>query len=185
MQGEREIAAHNKTLARFELGGIPPAPRGVPQIEVTFDIDANGIVHVSAKDKGTGKEQRVTVTASTNLTEAQIQQAIKDAEKFADEDAQRKELVDAKNQADMLIGSIEKFLRENGDTISADDKAELNKEMANVKEVTKTEDLEAIRDAVESLQKISNGIFSKLYENNPPPEEDIVIDNPEQVDENN
>lgn len=187
LQGEREIAAHNKTLARFELGGIPPAPRGVPQIEVTFDIDANGIVHVSAKDKGTGREQRVTVTASTNLTEAQIQQAIKDAEKFADEDAQRKEVVDAKNQADMLVFSIEKFLRENGDTIAQEDKDNLNKEMNNVKEVIKTDELEAIRDAVESLQKLSNGIFSKLYENNTPPEDDIVIDNPEQVnpDENN
>lgn len=183
LQGEREIAAHNKTLARFELGGIPPAPRGVPQIEVTFDIDANGIVHVSAKDKGTGKEQRVTVTASTNLTEAQIQQAIKDAEKFADEDAQRKEVVEAKNQADMLVFSIEKFLRENGDTISAEDKAELNKEMANVREVIKTDELEAIRDAVETLQKLSNGIFSKLYENGGtvPPEDDVVIDNPEEV----
>ena len=179
LQGEREIAAHNKTLARFELGGIPPAPRGVPQIEVTFDIDANGIVHVSAKDKGTGKEQRVTVTASTNLTEAQIQQAIKDAEKFADEDNKRKEIVDAKNQADMLVFSIEKFLRENGDTISQEDKDELNKEMVNVKEVLKTEDIEAIRDAVETLQKLSNGIFSKLYENGATaaPEEDVVIDN--------
>ena len=187
LQGEREIAAHNKTLARFELGGIPPAPRGVPQIEVTFDIDANGIVHVSAKDKGTGKEQRVTVTASTNLTEAQIQQAIKDAEKFADEDNKRKEIVDAKNQADMLVFSIEKFLRENGDTISQEDKDELNKEMVNVKEVLKTEDIEAIRDAVETLQKLSNGIFSKLYENGATaaPEDDVVIDNPEQVDDDN
>ncbi len=187
LQGEREIAAHNKTLARFELGGIPPAPRGVPQIEVTFDIDANGIVHVSARDKGTGKEQRVTVTASTNLTEAQIQQAIKDAEKFADEDNKRKEVVDAKNQADMLVFSIEKFLRENGDTIAEEDKTELNKEMTNVKEVLKTEDIEAIRDAVETLQKLSNSIFSKLYENGstPPPQDDIEVDDAEVVDDNN
>ncbi len=144
-------------------------------------------MHVSAKDKGTGKEQRVTVTASTNLTEAQIQQAIKDAEKFADEDNKRKEIVDAKNQADMLVFSIEKFLRENGDTISQEDKDELNKEMVNVKEVLKTEDIEAIRDAVETLQKLSNGIFSKLYENGATaaPEEDVVIDNPEQVDDDN
>ena len=186
LQGEREIAAHNKTLARFELGGIPPAPRGVPQIEVTFDIDANGIVHVSAKDKGTGKEQRVTVTASTNLTEAQIQQAIKDAETFADEDNKRKEVVDAKNQADMLVFSIEKFLRENGDTISAEDKDSLNKELVNVKEVIKGDELEAIRDAVESLQKLSNGIFSKLYENgSTPPPDDVVVDNPDSVDDGN
>ncbi len=143
-------------------------------------------MHVSAKDKGTGREQRVTVTASTNLTEAQIQQAIKDAEKFADEDAQRKEVVEAKNQADMLVFSIEKFLRENGDTIAAEDKDELNKEMANVKEVIKTEELEAIRYAVETLQKLSNNIFSKLYESGAatPPEEDVVIDNPEFVDDN-
>ena len=186
LQGEREIAAHNKTLARFELGGIPPAPRGVPQIEVTFDIDANGIVYVSAKDKGTGKEQRVTVTASTNLTEAQIQQAIKDAETFADEDNKRKEVVDAKNQADMLVFSIEKFLRENGDTISAEDKDSLNKELVNVKEVIKGDELEAIRDAVESLQKLSNGIFSKLYENgSTPPPDDVVVDNPDIVDDGN
>ena len=183
LQGEREIAAHNKTLARFELGGIPPAPRGVPQIEVTFDIDANGIVHVYAKDKGTGKEQRVTVTASTNLTEAQIQQAIKDAEKFAEEDAQRKEVVDAKNQADMLVFSIEKFLRENGDTVTQEQKDELNKEMANVREVIKTDELEAIRDAVETLQKLSNDIFTKLYDNNTAqPQDDVVMDNPEGTD---
>ena len=186
LQGEREIAAHNKTLARFELGGIPPAPRGVPQIEVTFDIDANGIVHVSAKDKGTGKEQRVTITASSNLTEQQIQSAIKDAEKYADEDNKRKEVVEAKNQADMLVFSIEKFLKENGASIDPADKDELEKEMKNVKEVIKTEDLEAIRDAVETLQKLSNGIFTKLYESGAAagaqPEEDVVVEDAEVVD---
>lgn len=187
LQGEREIAAHNKTLARFELGGIPPAPRGIPQIEVTFDIDANGIVHVSAKDKGTGKEQRVTITASTNLSESQIQQAIKDAEKFADEDNKRKDIVDAKNQADMLVFSIEKFLRENGDTIAQEDKDELNKEMNNVKQVLQTEDIEAIRDAVETLQKLSNSIFSKLYENGatPPPQDDITVEDAEVINDDN
>lgn len=187
LQGEREIAAHNKTLARFELGGIPPAPRGVPQIEVTFDIDANGIVHVSAKDKGTGKEQRVTITASTNLTEAQIQQAIKDAETYSDEDNKRKEVVETKNQADMLVFSIEKFLKENGNAVSPSEKDELEKEMRNVKEVIKTDDVDAIRDAVETLQKLSNGIFTKLYENGSaqPPEEDVVVDNAEVVDDNN
>ena len=187
LQGEREIAAHNKTLARFELGGIPPAPRGVPQIEVTFDIDANGIVHVSAKDKGTGKEQRVTITASTNLTEAQIQQAIKDAETYSDEDNKRKEVVETKNQADMLVFSIEKFLKENGNAVSPSEKDELEKEMKNVKEVIKTDDVDAIRDAVETLQKLSNGIFTKLYENGSaqPPEEAVVVDNAEVVDDNN
>lgn len=189
LQGEREIAAHNKTLARFELGGIPPAPRGVPQIEVSFDIDANGIVHVSAKDKGTGKEQRVTITASSNLSEQQIQSAIKDAEKYADEDTKRKEVVEAKNQADMLVFSIEKFLKENGSSIDAGDKDELEKEMKNVKEVIKTEDLEAIRDAVEVLQKLSNGIFTKLYENGASSageaEENVVVEDAEVVDDNN
>ncbi len=187
LQGEREIAAHNKTLARFELGGIPPAPRGVPQIEVTFDIDANGIVHVSAKDKGTGKEQRVTITASTNLTEKQIQDAIKDAEQFADEDNKRKDLVETKNQADMLIFSIEKFLSENGDSIDPNDKSELEKEMVNVKEVLKTDDMDAIKDAVEVLQKLSNGIFSKLYENGGAQQQadDVVVEDAEVVDDNN
>ena len=191
LQGEREIAAHNKTLARFELGGIPPAPRGVPQIEVTFDIDANGIVHVSARDKGTGKEQRVTITASTNLTEAQIQQAIKDAEKFADEDNKRKEVVEAKNHADALIFSIEKFLKENGSSVTPSDKDELEREMANVREVVKTDELEAIQDAVDSLQKLSNGIFTKLYESGAAdagaagPEDNVVVEDAEVVDDGN
>ena len=187
LQGEREIAAHNKTLARFELGGIPPAPRGVPQIEVTFDIDANGIVHVSARDKGTGKEQRVTITASTNLSESQIQQAIKDAEQFAEEDNKRKAVVDAKNQADTLVFNIEKFLKDNGASVSDTDKEDLQKEMANVREVIKTDELEAITDAVDSLQKLSNTIFTKLYESgaansNP---EDVVVEDAENPDGNN
>lgn len=187
LQGEREIAAHNKTLARFELGGIPPAPRGVPQIEVTFDIDANGIVHVSAKDKGTGKEQHVTITASTNLTEQQIQQAIKDAEVYSDEDNKRKELVETKNQADMLVFSIEKFLKENGNAVSASDKEELEKEMKNVKEVIKTDDIDVIRDAVETLQKLSNGIFTKLYESGAaqPEGDDVVVEDAEVVNDDN
>ncbi|MCL2234276.1 MAG: molecular chaperone DnaK [Firmicutes bacterium] len=164
LQGEREMAAYNKTLARFELGGIPPAPRGVPQIEVTFDIDANGIVNVSAKDKGTGKEHRVTITASTNLTEKQIQDAIKDAENFAEDDKKRKEIVETKNQADMLAFSIEKFLNENGDSITDEDKAQLRTEIDNVKTALESDDIEKIHDAVDVLQKLSNGIFSKLYQ---------------------
>jgi len=164
LQGEREMAAYNKTLARFELGGIPPAPRGVPQIEVTFDIDANGIVNVSAKDKGTGKEHRVTITASTNLTEKQIQDAIKDAENFAEDDKKRKEIVETKNQADMLAFSIEKFLNENGDSITDEDKSLLRIEIDNVKAALESDDIEKIHDAVDTLQKLSNGIFSKLYQ---------------------
>ena len=172
------------------MGGIPPAPRGVPQIEVSFDIDANGIVHVSARDKGTGKEQRVTITASTNLTEQQIQQAIKDAEKFAEEDNKRKEVVEAKDHADMLIFSIEKFLKDNGSSVSPSDKEELEKEMANVREVIKTDELEAITDAVDSLQKLSNGIFTKLYESGAAgdatanPGDDVVVEDAEVVDDN-
>ncbi len=166
LQGEREMAADNKTIARFELGGIPPAPRGVPQIEVTFDIDANGIVHVSAKDKGTGKEQSVTITASSNLSEDQIQNAIKDAEKFAAEDSKRKELVETKNKADMLIFSIEKFFRENGDKVDLAEKEDLEKEMEKVKEVLKGDDIDAIRNAVDELSKKSDAVFTKLYQQN-------------------
>lgn len=164
LQGERDIAAHNKTLARFELSGIPPAPRGVPQIEVTFEIDANGIVNVSAKDKGTGKEQKVTITASTNLSEADIQKAVKDAEKHAEEDAKRKELVETQNKAETLVLSIEKYLKENAETVSSEDKETLEKEVASLKEVMKSDDLDDIKKTLESTTKVSNEIFSKLYE---------------------
>ena len=160
------MAADNKTIGRFELTGIPPAPRGVPQIEVTFDIDANGIVHVSAKDKGTGKEQSITITASSNLSEDQIQDAIKDAEKFAAEDNKRKELVETKNKADALVFSIEKFFRENGDNVDPADKEDLEKEMDKVKEALKTDDGDKIREATEELSKKSDAVFSKLYQQN-------------------
>ena len=166
LQGERPMAADNKTIGRFELTGIPPAPRGVPQIEVTFDIDANGIVHVSAKDKGTGKEQSITITASSNLSEDQIQDAIKDAEKFAEEDNKRKELVETKNKADALVFSIEKFFRENGNKVDPADKEELEKEMEKVKEALKTDDGDKIREATEELSKKSDAVFSKLYQQN-------------------
>jgi len=165
LQGERDIAAHNKTLARFELSGIPPAPRGVPQIEVTFEIDANGIVNVSAKDKGTGKEQKVTITASTNLTEQQIQQAVKDAEKHAAEDAKRKELVETQNKAETVVLGVEKYIKENGSTISTEDKEKLEKEVKAVRDVMAGDDTNAINTALESLQKISSEVFSKLYKN--------------------
>ena len=167
LQGEREMASGNKTLARFELSGIPPAPRGVPQIEVTFDIDANGIAHVYAKDKGTGKEQSVTITASSNLSEDQINDAIKDAEKFAGEDKKRKEIIEEKNKADMLIFSIEKFFKENEGKVSDDEKQEIEAEMEKVKEACKGEDVEAIKSAVEKLSTVSNNVFSKLYQQQP------------------
>ncbi len=166
LQGEREFAADNKTLGRFELSGIAPAPRGIPQIEVKFDIDANGIVHVSAKDLGTGKSQDITITASSNLSEADIDKAIKDAEKYAEEDKKRKEVVDNKNNLDQLISSIEKVLRESGDKVSAEDKAKLEEEVNKAKEVYKTaNDAETLKSTLDNLTKVSNEIFTKLYQN--------------------
>lgn len=165
LQGERELAAYNKTLGRFELTGIPPAPRGVPQIEVTFDIDANGIVHVSAQDKGTGKEQHITITASSNLSEEQINEAIKDAEKYADEDKKRKEVVETKNQADMLTFQIEKVLNENGDKISEEDKNSLKEACDKLKEANKGDNLDAIKAEMENVNKVSQTVFTKLYQN--------------------
>ncbi len=164
LQGERDIASANKTLARFELTGIPPAPRGIPQIEVTFDIDANGIVHVSAKDLGTNKEQHVTITASSNLTEDQINDAIKDAEKIAEEDKKRKEVVDAKNHADIMVGSIEKVLSESGDKISEEEKEALNKHVEEVKEAAKGDNIDDIKAKTAELEKISGEVFTKLYQ---------------------
>ncbi len=166
LQGEREFAADNKTLGRFELTGIPPAPRGVPQIELKFDIDANGIVHVSAKDLGTGKSQDITITASSNLSDADIDKAIKEAEMYAEEDKKRKEVVDAKNSLDQLIMGIEKVLRESGDKISEEDKTKLNEEVEKAKEVYKSAtDAETLKTKLEELSKVSNEIFSKLYAN--------------------
>ncbi len=164
LQGERPMAADNKTLARFELSGIAPAPRGIPQIEVTFDIDANGIVHVFAKDKGTGKEQNVTITASSNLSEDDIQKAIKDAEKFAEEDNKRKQLVDTRNQIDMLVFQVEKALGENGDKISAEDKTKLEEAVKKAKEDMKSDDLDTLKKANEDLSKASQEVFTKLYQ---------------------
>ena len=182
LQGERPMASDNKTLARFELSGIAPAPRGIPQIEVTFDIDANGIVHVSAKDNGTGKVQDVTITASSNLSEEDIQQAIKDAERFAEEDNKRKEIVDARNQVDMLVFQIEKFLGENGDKVDEADKTKLNEAMTKAKEDMKSDNIEVVKKAQEDLSKVSNEVFSKLYQqaqanpNNGAPNDDNVVD---------
>jgi molecular chaperone DnaK len=158
------MAAGNKTLARFELGGIAPATRGIPQIEVTFEIDANGIVHVAAKDKGTGKEQSVTITASSNLSEEDIQRAIDEAEKFAEEDNKRKESVDAKNNLDALVFQIEKVLSESGDKLDADDKAKLESAVNKAKETLKGDDVDAYKKEAEELQKVSNEVFTKMYQ---------------------
>ena len=164
LQGEREFASGNKTLGRFSLTDIPPAPRGVPQIEVTFDIDANGIVHVSAKDLGTNKEQSITITASTNLKEEDIDKAIKEAEQFAEEDKKRRELVDTKNNADNFVFQIEKMLKENGDKISEEDKTRLNAEIEESKKVFAGDNLEEIKASLEKLTQVSNEVFSKLYQ---------------------
>ena len=165
LQGEREFAAQNKSLGRFQLTDIPPAPRGVPQIEVTFDIDANGIVNVSAKDLGTNKEQKITITASSNLSEAEIDKAIKEAEAHAEEDKKRKEFVDTKNQADQMIYTLEKMLKKNGDKLSEEDKKKLESAIEKAKKDFETDDLDTLKKALEDLTKDSNEVFTKMYQN--------------------
>ncbi len=165
LQGEREFASGNKTLGRFSLTDIPPAPRGVPQIEVTFDIDANGIVKVSAKDLGTNKEQNITITASTNLKEEDIDKAIKEAEQFAEEDKKRRELVDTKNNADNFVFQIEKMIKENGDKISEEDKTKLNAQIEESKKVFAGDNIDEIKAELEKLTQVSNEVFTKLYQN--------------------
>jgi len=164
LQGEREMAAYNKTLGRFNLSGIPMAPRGVPQIEVTFDIDANGIVHVSAKDLGTGKEQSITITASSNLSDEEIDKAVKEAEKFAAEDKKRKEEVDIKNNAESMVVQVERSVKELGDKISEAEKSELEALCAEVKEKTAGTDFEAMKASTEKLTAKFSEISTKLYQ---------------------
>ena len=163
VQGERQMATDNKTLGRFTLSGIAPAPRGIPQIEVTFDIDANGIVKVSAMDKGTGKEANITITASTNLSDEEVEKAVKEAERFAEEDKKRKESIETKNNADQLVYQTEKQLEELGDKISADDKAKITAKLDALKAVKDGEDLEAIKKATEELTQEFYAISSKMY----------------------
>lgn len=165
LQGERERAADNTTLGRFSLDGIPAAPRGVPQIEVTFDIDANGIVNVTALDKGTGKEQHVTITSSTNMSKEDIEKAVKEAEKFAEEDRKFKELVDAKNQAESMISQSEKVISESGDKISEDDKQALRAEADSLKEAVKSDNVDTIKSGLEAFQKKFFEVSEKLYKN--------------------
>lgn len=162
-QGEREMAKDNKMLGQFNLEGIPPAPRGVPQIEVTFDIDANGIVHVSAKDKASGKEQRVTIQASSGLSDAEIEQMVKDAEKNADEDKKRKELIEAKNAADSLIYSTEKTLTDYSDKLSSEDKGAVEDALSALKAVLDSEDAALIKEKTESLTAASMKIGEAMY----------------------
>ncbi|HZK24168.1 MAG TPA: molecular chaperone DnaK [Oscillospiraceae bacterium] len=164
LQGERSMAAGNKTLGRFVLDGIPPAPRGIPQIEVTFDIDRNGIVSVSAKDLGTKKEQKITITASTGLSDNDIDAMVKDAEKFAAEDEQRKELVEARNEADNLVYSTEKMLKDLGDKVDAAKKTEVETAINQLREESAKEDVAAIRTAIENLTKYLHELSTQMYQ---------------------
>ena len=164
LQGEREMAQYNKSLGKFQLTGIAPAPRGVPQIEVSFDIDANGIVHVTAKDLGTGNEQNITITASTNLSEDEINRAVKEAEQFANEDKKRKDEVETRNHADTLVYETEKTMKELGDKIAEGDKSRINAEVENVKSALNGSDSEAIKVATEKLTEVSYEVFGKIYQ---------------------
>ena len=168
LQGEREFARDNKQLGLFKLDGIAPAPRGIPQIEVTFDIDANGIVNVSAKDLGTGKEQHITISSSSNMSKDDINKAVKEAEKFAEEDKKRRDQVDAKNEAENLCYSVEKLISENGAKIDEADKTELNQKVAAVKEILSSGSAEDIKAKTEELQKSLYGVSEKLYKNSAP-----------------
>ena len=163
LQGEREMADQNRTLGRFDLVGIPPAPRGVPQIEVTFDIDANGIVHVSAKDLGTGKEQHIQITSSSGLSEDEINRMVKDAEANAESDKKKRESIDAKNEADSLVYSTEKTLKDMGDKISASDKSAIEAAMNDLKEALKGDNVEDIKKKTEALKQASYKIAEEMY----------------------
>jgi molecular chaperone DnaK len=162
-QGEREMAADNKLLGQFDLVGIPAAPRGVPQIEVTFDIDANGLVNVGAKDKATGKEQAIRIQASGGLSEDEIEKMVKDAESHASEDAARKEQVEIRNQADSLVYSTEKSLAEHGDALEAADKAQIETDIAALKTALEGEDADAIKSATEALSQSAMKLGEAMY----------------------
>jgi molecular chaperone DnaK len=162
-QGEREIAAYNKKLGMFELAGLPPAPRGIPQIEVTFDIDANGIVNVSAKDLGTGKQQSVTITGGSALAKDDIERMMADAEKYAEEDRQRREEAETRNRAETLAYSTEKFLSENSDKVPADVKTEVESAIAELKKALESNDTNAIRTATEHAAQVSQKMGSAIY----------------------
>ncbi len=163
LQGEREMAQDNKTLGRFELTGIPAAPRGLPQIEVTFDIDANGIVHVSAKDLGTGKEQSIKITASSGLDEKEIQQLVKDAEMHAEEDKKKKELAESRNHADTLIYSTEKTVKELGDKVESGLKSDIEGAIERLKKAMETTDAAEIKRLTEELTTASHKLAEKMY----------------------
>jgi molecular chaperone DnaK len=163
LQGEREMASYNKTLGRFELVGIPPAPRGVPQIEVSFDIDANGIVHVSAKDMATGKEQSIRITASGGLSKEEIDRMVKDAQSHSDEDKKKKELAEVRNEADTLIYSIEKSLSEMGDKVSESERNTIQEGITETRKALEGEDVEVIRGKIQELNKTSHKFAEEMY----------------------
>ena len=164
LQGERQMAVDNKSLGRFNLSGIAPAPRGIPQIEVTFDIDANGIVKVSALDKGTGKEANITITASTNLSEEEVDKAVKEAEKFAEEDKKRKEKIEVHNNADQTIYQLEKTLGELGDKVDAADKSNIEAKIEELKKVKDSDDIEAVKKAMEEANQAFYAVSQKIYQ---------------------
>jgi molecular chaperone DnaK len=168
LQGEREMASDNKLLGRFELTGIPPAPRGMPQIEVTFDIDANGIVEVSAKDKSTGKQQSIRITASSGLSKEEIDRLVKDAELHADSDRNKRELVDARNQADALIYTTEKSINELGDKIDGNTRMAVEDAISNLKRAIKGDDAQEIRKLIEILTQASHRLAQSVYQQNGP-----------------
>ena len=167
LQGEREFARDNKSIGNFRLDGIAPAPRGIPQIEVTFDIDANGIVNVTAKDKGTGKEQHISITASTNMSKEDIDKAVREAEAYAAEDKKRKEDVDARNEADSMVYQIKKSMNDFGDKVSADDKAKVEPKITALEEALKGTDTEAVKKAKEELQTAFYEVAQKVYQADP------------------
>ena len=164
LQGERELAAQNRTLGRFDLVGIPPAPRGVPQIEVTFDIDANGIVHVSAKDLGTGKEQKIRIESSSGINEDEIKKMVREAEEHSAEDKKARELIEAQNEADSFIYSLEKLLKENGDKVEPAEKEAIEAEMANLRKAMETDDVTAIKEAKGRLEQASHKFAERMYQ---------------------
>jgi molecular chaperone DnaK len=168
-QGEREMSRDNKTLGRFHLDGIPPAPRGIPQIEVSFTIDANGIVHVSAKDLGTGKEQKITITASSGLDEAEVARMVQEAEANAAEDKKNRESVETKNRADQLVYQMEKLLSENGDKLSEEDRKPVEEAIADLKGALEKEDAEAIKSGMERLEQASQKVATVLYQSTAAP----------------
>lgn len=170
-RGEREFAKDNKLLGTFRLDGIAPAPRGIPQIEVTFDIDANGIVHVSAKDKGTGKEQNITITSSTNMSKDDIDKAVRDAEMFAEEDKKKREEVDTKNNAENYVFQCEKALKDFGDKVTSEEKAPIEAKCEALKEALKGSDTADIKAKTEELQKAFGELAAKVYQNASPEEQ--------------